>query len=148
VAGPDAPGPFRFPVRVRFGDVDHAGIVYYPRYFEYFHTAFEEMFLGAGAGDYRHIVDDRSVGFPAVKVECEFRAPLRFGDEVEVEVTCDRVGRSSVTLHYRALKGGVATAEARITCAAVDMKVLRAIPIPDDLRAMFLSLSPDRASAP
>jgi 4-hydroxybenzoyl-CoA thioesterase len=142
VAGAAAPGPYRFPLRVRFGDVDHAGIVYYPRYFEYFHTAFEEMFMGAGAGGYRHVVDDRSVGFPAVKVECEFRAPLRFGDEVDVEVTCERVGRSSVTLRYRSIKDGAATAEARITCACVDMKVLRAIPIPDDLRAMFESLRP------
>ena len=138
MAGRAARGPFRFPVRVRFGDVDHAGIVYYPRYFEYFHTAFEEMF----AEGYRHIVDDRSIGFPAVRVECDFHAPLRFGDLVEVEVTCDRTGRSSVTLHYRAVKDGVATAEARITCAAVDMKVLRSIPIPDDLRARFESLRP------
>ncbi len=145
MAAPPTQGPFRFPVRVRFGDVDHAGIVYYPRYFEYFHTAFEEMF----AEGYRHIVDDRSIGFPAVRVECEFRAPLRFGDLVDVEVTCDRVGRSSVTLRYRAFlkegasgADGVATAEARITCAAVDMKALKSIPIPDDLRARFESLRP------
>ena len=36
--------PFEFATPVRFADVDHAGIVYYPRFFHYFHMAFEELF--------------------------------------------------------------------------------------------------------
>ena len=32
-----------------FDDVDHAGIVYYPRFFHYFHLAFEELLFTAFA---------------------------------------------------------------------------------------------------
>ena len=35
---------YRASVRARFGDEDHAGIVYYPRYFDFFHCAFEDFF--------------------------------------------------------------------------------------------------------
>ena len=31
---------FRTSIKVRFGDVDHAGIVYYPRFYIYFHEVY------------------------------------------------------------------------------------------------------------
>ena len=34
---------FVYATPVRFADVDHAGIVYYPRFFHLFHLAFEEL---------------------------------------------------------------------------------------------------------
>ena len=35
---------FRSRLKIRFGDIDHAGIVYYPRFLHYFHVALEEFF--------------------------------------------------------------------------------------------------------
>src|SRR5688572_24446692 len=133
-------GPFRFPLRVRFGDVDHAGIVYYPRFFEYFHTAFEEMIDAVTGGDYRQMVDGRHIGFPAVHVQTDFKKPLRFGDQIEIEVTSHRVGQKSVTLKYRALKDGELHAESYVTCACMDMTQFRSMLLPDDLRQAFESL--------
>jgi len=31
-------------LKIRFGDIDRAGIVYYPRFLHYFHVALEEFF--------------------------------------------------------------------------------------------------------
>ncbi|MBC7911107.1 MAG: acyl-CoA thioesterase, partial [Pyrinomonadaceae bacterium] len=36
--------PFSTRIRVRFGDADPAGLVYYPVIFHYFHIALEEFF--------------------------------------------------------------------------------------------------------
>src|SRR5262249_60482134 len=50
-AAPRAPQeimPYRSRHPVRFGDVDHAGIVYYPQFFIYFHEAFEDFFNSNG----------------------------------------------------------------------------------------------------
>jgi 4-hydroxybenzoyl-CoA thioesterase len=33
---------FRSQLKIRFGDIDHAGIVYYPRFLHYFHVALED----------------------------------------------------------------------------------------------------------
>ena len=62
--------PFVFTTPVRFADVDHAGIVYYPRFFHYFHLAFEELFRQRiGARAYVDLLDKDRVGFPAVRAE-------------------------------------------------------------------------------
>ena len=45
---------------VRFADVDHAGIVYYPRFFHFFHLAFEELWRARlGARAYVELLEDR-----------------------------------------------------------------------------------------
>lgn len=139
--------PYRFALRVRFGDVDHAGIVYYPHFFHYFHTAFEEMFFARACGavrSYRQVLDELKIGFPAVNVECDFKHPLRFGDSVEVELVPARIGEKSVTFHYVATKVGAEAdgpcAEAKITCAVIDMGSFRAVPLPASLREFFQTL--------
>ena len=72
---------FTYTTPVRFADVDHAGIVYYPRFFHFFHLAFEELWRARmGARAYSELLDSERIGFPAVRAECEFRAPLRFGE--------------------------------------------------------------------
>jgi 4-hydroxybenzoyl-CoA thioesterase len=140
-------GPFRYTLRVRFDDVDHVGIVYYPRFFHYFHLAFEELFiarLGGGAAAYRDLIENRHVGFPAVHSEADFKSPLRFGDMVEIELTAPHVGQKSITFHYTASKvdGNEHTlaAEGRVTTAVLDMQTFRSMTLPDDLRPMFEGL--------
>ena len=131
---------FRYVQPVRFGDVDHAGIVYYPRFFHYFHVTFEELF---GVGEYRRLLDERRIGFPAVRVEVDYHAPLRYGDWIAVDTTSERVGRTSVTLRYHGtrLADGTHCAEGLVTCVAIDLDSFRALPLPDDLRTLFTSLS-------
>jgi 4-hydroxybenzoyl-CoA thioesterase len=36
--------PFHSILKIRFGDIDRAGIVYYPRFLHYFHVALEKFF--------------------------------------------------------------------------------------------------------
>jgi 4-hydroxybenzoyl-CoA thioesterase len=131
--------PFRHVAPVRFGDIDHAGIVYYPRFFHYVHVAFEEMFGTAG---YRRLLDERKVGFPAVHVEFDFSSPLRYGDSIEIAIHKDKLGRSSVTLRYVVTRvaDGAPVATAKVTTVTIDMRTFKPVPVPDDLRALFQSL--------
>jgi 4-hydroxybenzoyl-CoA thioesterase len=143
--------PFRASFPVRFADVDHAGIVYYPRFFHYFHITFEEFFRERmGQGAYLALLDERRVGFPAVRSECDYRAPLRFGDMVQVDMWIDRLGGRSIRFHYRAHRAAtregdepVLCAEGAVVCAITDLASFRAMEVPDDLRALFLELTAD-----
>lgn len=137
--------PFRFAQRVRFADVDHAGIVYYPHFFHYFHTAFEELFHARiGAAGYLALLDRERIGLPAVHVECDFRRPLRFPDSFVVEVSLGKLGTRSLTLRYRAFAEGAEAdgpvAEAAVTCAVIDLDSFQAVALPPSLRAMFAEL--------
>jgi 4-hydroxybenzoyl-CoA thioesterase len=141
--------PFRHRMPVRFADVDHAGIVYYPVFFHYFHVAFEELFIARmGARSYVELLDRDRVGFPAVSSSCDFKAPLRFGDTVEIELAIERIGEKSITFRYRVWKaaegdraGETLAAEGRTVCAVVDLSAFRAIAIPDRLRPMLDELT-------
>ncbi|MBI4511189.1 MAG: acyl-CoA thioesterase [Deltaproteobacteria bacterium] len=135
--------PFRYVQTVRFGDIDHAGIVFYPRFFNYCHIAFEELF---GQGEYCRVLDERRIGFPAVHVECDFQRPLRFGDRVAVDVQLVRMGGRSLTLRYVLSKegdpSGATCAEAKITCAIVNLDTFQSVPLPEGLRRLFEALKP------
>jgi 4-hydroxybenzoyl-CoA thioesterase len=139
--------PFTFTTPVRFADVDHAGIVYYPRFFHLFHLAFEELWRQRiGARAYLDILDRRRIGFPAVRAEADYQAPLRFGDTAEIEVSVSRLGGKSITFRYRvwrAAEPGVArqqAAEGQVVCAVTDLSRFVAVPVPDDVKALLADL--------
>jgi 4-hydroxybenzoyl-CoA thioesterase len=128
---------------VRFGDVDGAGIVYYPRFFNYFHVTFEEFFNRVAGVPYDQILYKERVGFPTVHVETDFGIPLRHGDPIDVEMTVTKIGRSSFTSTYRVLRAGKLCARAEITTATVDLDKMEAIPIPERYRAALEKIRED-----
>ncbi|MGE0546771.1 MAG: acyl-CoA thioesterase [Kofleriaceae bacterium] len=135
---------------MRFADVDHAGIVYYPRFFHLFHMAFEELWRARiGARAYAELIDRDRIGFPAVKAECEFLAPLKFGDTAEIEVSVARLGTKSITFHYRVFRAAesaptarerTACADGRVICAVVDLARFVAIAVPERVVTMLSDL--------
>lgn len=126
-------------VKVRFSEVDNAGIVYYPRFFHYFHVAFEELFSEKFGIPYVDVLNVEKIGFPAVRVENDFKAPLRFGDVADVEISIDRIGSKSIACRYvlRRGEGGPVCAEGTVTVATVDMVTFKAIPLPEKYRKLF-----------
>lgn len=128
---------FRTTVSVRFGDVDPAGIVYFPRIYEYLHEAFEDVWEQHVGERYYRMIQDERRGFPLVHSEVDFKSPLRFGDVVDVRVTCTKLGNSSTTLRYRLFVGETLCVHAVQTTACVDLDAGKAIPMTDEHRARF-----------
>jgi len=87
--------------KIRFDDVDGAGIVYYPQFFHLCHKAFEDFFDDTASVSYPHLIADMRRGFPAVAIESQFLSPLKYGDTAIVRVEVDSVGGSSVKFRYR-----------------------------------------------
>jgi 4-hydroxybenzoyl-CoA thioesterase len=138
---------FSYATPVRFADIDHAGIVYYPRFFHYFHLAFEELWRSRiGPQAYSDIIDRDRIGFPAVRAECDFKAPLKFGDTAEIEVTIPRLGTKSITFRYRVYRAAVTgrtrtlCAEGQVVCAVVDLAKFAAVAIPERVNDMLRDL--------
>jgi len=154
--------PFVARLPVRFSDVDHAGIVYYPRFFHYFHVAFEELWRArVGARAYSDLIDGTAppfggaagraqvpagererIGFPAVRAECDFKAPLRFGDTAEIALSITRLGGKSITFRYRVFRAEPRqlAAEGAVVCAVVDLARFVAVAIPEHVTAVLQDL--------
>jgi 4-hydroxybenzoyl-CoA thioesterase len=130
--------PFVHVHRVRFDEIDAAGIVYFACFFTWCHDAMEAM-LGPIDGGYVGLVRTRKLGLPAVHVEADYAAPLHFGDGVRIAVVVERVGRSSVALRFELsrLPDSQTVATIRHVVALTDLTAMRALPLPDDVREVL-----------
>lgn len=124
--------------QIRFEEVDPAQIVFFARFFSYAHEAMERFFAGLEGG-YPRLISERRVGLPAVHVEADFHAPLRYGETVRIDTSVARLGRRSAVLRYRMLrtKDGAISAEVRHTVVCSDMNSMTSRDMPDDVRALF-----------
>jgi 4-hydroxybenzoyl-CoA thioesterase len=80
---------------VRFGDVDPAGIVFYPRYFEMLSNAMEDWCARALGIDYHTMHQTQGLGIPTVAISATFAAPSMLGDVLTVRITPLKIGTSS-----------------------------------------------------
>jgi acyl-CoA thioesterase FadM len=76
---------------------------------------------------------------PAVHVDCDFKAPLRYGDVAQIDVTVTQIGTTSCTFAYdvRRANDGATVARVAHTCVVSDLNGIKKIPIPDDVRAVL-----------
>ncbi|HEX8136290.1 MAG TPA: thioesterase family protein [Pyrinomonadaceae bacterium] len=130
---------FKTRIKVRFGDADPAGLVYFVNIFHYFHVAMEEFFAARCRISYQELMTKERIGFPTVNVQAEFFTPLVYGDEAEVEVYVSRVGESSATFEYtvRRTSDSVLCARASNVQVAMSLDERRAVPVPDKYRRAF-----------
>jgi 4-hydroxybenzoyl-CoA thioesterase len=136
--------PFVHVHRVRFDEVDAAGIVYFARFFTWCHDAMEAMLAGPDGRGYVKLITERRLGFPAVHVEADYAAPLRFGEEVHLAGTVERLGTSSITLRFDLTRAsdGDHVATLKHIVVLTDLDAMRARPIPDDVRATLETWQP------
>jgi len=125
---------------VRFEEVDAAGIVFFARFLGYCHEAMERFFDGVPGG-YVDLITKRRIGFPAVHVDANWKAPLRYGDAMRIEVSVANVGKTSSTFRYRFVRKAdsveCAIVEHVTVCSMLD--TLQKMPLPDDCRTLLES---------
>jgi YbgC/YbaW family acyl-CoA thioester hydrolase len=129
-------------LKIRFDDVDGAGIVYYPQFFHLCHKAFEDFFDDAGTLSYPQLINEKRRGFPTVAISSDFSAPLRYGDIAMVKLEIGKIGRSSATFHYeiRRKQDSKLCFSARIVKVFMDLDSASVLPIPEDIRALWKSI--------
>ena len=130
-------GVFSTVIPVRFGHVDPASIVYFPRIFDYIHEVFEDVWEVHVGQRYSDLILNRKIGYPLVRSEVDFIQPLCFGDRPVVSVTCVHLGRSSLRLRYVFRIGDQVHVDATMTCVCSDLVAMKSIPIESSARTRF-----------
>lgn len=136
-ASPDS-FPFRCTERVRWEDVDLAGIVRYSAYTRMLDVAEQEMWRAAGTSAV-DAVERFGLWLPRRALQVEFHAPAYFDDLLELRAGVFAVGNSSVTLLVDVWSASGATHHAtiRVVLVAVTAERMTPRPIPDELRALI-----------
>lgn len=125
--------------KIRFDDVDGAGIVYYPRYLHLCHASFEDFFDASAPFGYPELIGKKRLGFPTVHLEADFKAPLAYGDTAIVALSVVKVGTSSMTLHYEIMRkrDAVVCFVADITTVFMNLDTQKATPLTAEIKAVL-----------
>jgi YbgC/YbaW family acyl-CoA thioester hydrolase len=123
--------------RVRWGDVDAAGIIFYGAYIRFFEFAETELFRAVGL-PYSVMFDELDVWLPRVHLECDFHHAAKLDDLLEVSVYVGRFGNKSLRMDFevRRKKGDAEIiAHAHFVLASVRRDTFETVPIPNELRS-------------
>lgn len=125
--------------RVEFAETDMAGILHFGAFFVYMETTEHAFYRSLGfsvvAPEAHH-----GLGWPRVHASCDYRRPLKFEDEVAVQLIVRKKGERSITYEFVFRKAGedeeVARGRLSVVCVAGDPAGdMRAVPIPEDIAA-------------
>ncbi|MFD1795176.1 acyl-CoA thioesterase [Paracoccus aurantiacus] len=113
---------FTFPQKILFKHCDPAGIGFYPRYVEIINDAVEALFGDCLRWSFAEIV--KVGGVPTARLNIDFKAPCRLGEQIRLDITIDKLGRSSMGLTIVAHGEGVTrfTVDQVIVCIGNDGK--------------------------
>lgn len=124
--------------RVRFGETDAAGIVFYPTFFAWFDCGTTGLLRAASGGRAMHDADGRPrLPVPIVESGARFVTPLYYDDAIAIRSAVVELGRSSLRIEHVVLRGGDEVArgfEVRVLVGTHAGRIA-AVPLPAELRA-------------
>lgn len=127
--------PFTTHAQVRFADIDAAGIVFYPRYFEMLNGAVEDWFAQDLGMDFATMHLDAKIGVPTVKLETVFVSPSYLGDRLDITITPQRLGRTSCGIAVSFSGEGRERLQAQVVLVCMDLTNHRPVEWPEGIRA-------------
>jgi 4-hydroxybenzoyl-CoA thioesterase len=99
-------------IQIEWGDCDPFGIVFFPRYFEYFDACTNALFHRALGYPKAEMLRRFGIaGIPLVEASCNFKIPSSFGDIVTVESCVIKWGTSSFSLSHKLFRGDALAVE-------------------------------------
>ncbi len=148
---------FLFRRRVEFADTDVAGIMHFSNFFRFMEVAEHAFYRHLGFSVHPFLSGKGSrdspdhVGWPRVHASADYKQPLRFEEEVEIELLIEEIRTRTVHYYFRFWKNPdssdqksvAATGRFTVVCVSFDQETrkMKAVPIPENVR-MKISEAP------
>lgn len=129
--------PFTMTRTVRFSETDMAGVMHFSNYLRWMEDVEHAFWRSLGLSVHDAIPGQATISWPRVSVKCDYAAPLRFEDEVELRLRVEGVGEKSITFAIEFHRAGRRAAHGTTTavCCRVESGRFQAIPIPPEILA-------------
>ena len=122
---------FKYKRRIRFGDTDPFGIAYFVAYLNYFKEALDEFLRFMGfKPEFFYRNRQKNYAFPIVSCSANYRKPLKYDDEIEIEVNFE-IKKRSIIFSFKC-----DAADGKIVCVCIN-KDWKTIEIPKEVREKF-----------
>lgn len=125
--------------KVRFGETDAAGIVYYPNFYKWMDQATHEMLSKTDFSTNKLLKAKK--GFPLVEASCQFKHALHFDDLTKVVSKVIEVKRKVFKIQHTFYLGEKVTAEGYEIRVWIDSSsgALKSASIPEEIRKALLA---------
>lgn len=121
-----AGAPFRVSERVRWEDVDLAGVMRYSAYTRLYDVAEAELWRAVGTS-IPDLIERVGIWLPRKALHLEYHAPARLDDLIEIRLAVAAIGSSSLTLEGELWSADGAThhASLRVVLVCVDVTFVK-----------------------
>lgn len=124
-----------FPIRVYYEDTDAGGVVYHARYLHFFERARTEYLRKLGFSQ-QHLLAD-SLAFVVKKMEIDYKIPARLDDLLKVETKISELKGAKIVFCQQLWRDDDLLSEVLVTVAAVDLRKMKPIAIPANIKKAF-----------
>ena len=112
---------FRARRMVEFADTDMAGIAHFSAFFRWMEAAEHELLRSLGLSVYSEI-DGQTISFPRVNATCDYTAPARCEQLLDIDVTLGRIGTRSLSYEFAFFHDGTPLATGKTTCVSCQIE--------------------------
>jgi len=126
--------PFRYYLRVRYGECDAQKVVFNARYADYVDISTTEFVRAIGFGEQ---LAAGTLDFQLAKLTLEWKASARYDQVLQTTVYARRLGNTSFTIatEFRVAGEAQLVATAETVYVLVNPATLTKIPLPDEFRS-------------
>lgn len=118
-------------IRVRYGETDQMGYLYYGNYAEYFEVGRVELIRSLGL-TYKALEEEYGIGLPVVSLEMRFVRPAYYDDLLTVRSTLKELPDNHITFHVEILnEKGKLVNSGRVRLCFFDSKTKKVVQIPE-----------------
>lgn len=129
---------FTSEIRVEWGDVDAAGVVYFPHFFRYFSIT-ETGFYRSLGWNMLDLEESLEIRLPRVNAGCQFMRPARFGDLLKISMEIESITTKAIKYLFEVQRQAEMIATGYLVVASVSITDFKAVPLPDKLRDLLKS---------
>ena len=119
-----------FQKRVRYGETDQMGYLYYGNYAQYFEVGRVEALRGLGMS-YKSL-EDRGIMLPVAHFEINYKAPALYDDALEITTNVSELKGPRLIFHYEIHVNEKLISTGSTTLVFVAKETMRPIAPPDD----------------
>ena len=123
-------------IRVRYGETDQMGYVYYGNYASYYEVARVEAFRKLGLS-YKEL-EDSGVMMPVLELKTRYLLPARYDDLLTVKVTIPEMPRLKIRYLYEVYnEQGTLLNTGETVLVFVNMKTNKPVRIPEQMSVLL-----------
>jgi len=126
--------------RIRWSDLDAAGIMYFGQYVRLFEIGETELFRQVGFPYTNAQFEELGVWMLRVNFHCDFHSPAHIDDLLKISCWPEAIGGASLRLRFTVQRDKELLGDGSCTIVSVDKNSGKAVKLPEELRQKMESL--------